>query len=90
MATLTISGSFTGVVPEKQLEVIEKAKSTTLFENMFLICETEEWSLTSTPTPIPLLDPLIVGFARGKLWLIDKFDPTSLEQYTAEQFSWKV
>lgn len=90
VATLTISGSFTGVVPEKQLDVIEKAKSTGLFENIFLICQVEEWSLTSTPTPIPLLDPLIVGFARGKLWLIDKFDPTSLEQYAAEQFAWKV
>ena len=90
VATLTISGSFTGVVPEKQLGVIEKAKSTGLFENIFLICQVDEWSLTSTPTPIPLLDPLIVGFARGKLWLIDKFDPTSLEQYAAEQFGWKV
>ncbi len=89
-ATLTISGSFTGVVPEKQLESIEKAKSTVLFENIFLICQVEEWSLTSTPTPIPLLDPLIVGFAQGKLWLIDKFDPTSLEQYAAEQFAWKI
>ena len=90
VSTHTISGSFTGVVPEKQLEVIHKAKSTDLFENIFLICQVDEWSLKSTPIPIPLIDPLILGFAHTKLWLIDKFDLTPLEQYTAEQFGWKI
>lgn len=90
VATHTISGSYTGVVPKKQLEEIEKAKATGLFENIFLICQVDEWSLSSTPTPIPLRDPLVIGFAHAKLWFIDMFDPTPLEQYTAEQFGWKV
>ena len=42
---------------KKQLAVIEKVKSTALFENIFLICQIEDWSLTSTPTPVPLMDP---------------------------------
>ena len=90
VATHTISGSFTGVVPEKQLEEIKKAKATGLFENIYLICQVDEWSLSSTPIPIPLLDPLVIGFAHAKLWFIDMFDPTPLEQYTAEQFGWKI
>jgi hypothetical protein len=53
------------------------------FEKILLIREAakNKWQ------PAPVTDPLIVGEAQGKYYLIAKFDCTSAEEYVSREFT---
>lgn len=80
---------FTGVIPQKTRDLILACKNDFTQDagrttNIFLICETQpqEWR-----GEVTLADPLVAGWAHNTFWLIDRFDPTSLESYIAQEFT---
>lgn len=82
-----ISWWFTGVIPATTRDRIMATKdefSPRQRPEVFLICETkpQDWEGTVT-----LADPLVVGYAHNSFWLIDRFDPTSLESYVEQEFT---
>lgn len=71
-----IQCSFKGLIPLETKEKIKKYKD--LFEEIFIIAE-PEWESASTDE-----DPLIVGWDGFNLWLVDKFDVSSIEEKMLE------
>lgn len=82
---LTLSCSFSGVIPSKTKKKIEEAEE--LFDdNIFIVAEATRWVWDETKR-LPERDPLVVGWHEAepkKLWLIDMFDVTPIEQAMAD------
>jgi len=53
--------------------------------HIFLITEVSDWVVNKEV--IPYVDPLVVGYKGGYLWLICSFDETPLEEYARLEFS---
>ncbi|MBN1645015.1 hypothetical protein JW851_03180 [Candidatus Woesearchaeota archaeon] len=59
---------------------IKLAESTFCRENLYMISEAKPSNLTVNP------DPLVVGVTIDQCFLIDKFDPTPIEDYVSREF----
>jgi hypothetical protein len=83
-----ISAEFSGVIPHrlratiKQLHLTHKNKEG---DGVYLLAEVPQWK--ATPAPIPVGDPLVILRAKGRYYLVDKFDTTTLEHYIASEFT---
>jgi hypothetical protein len=83
----TLTSKFVGVIPAPTRERIKEVQGAGM--EVLLMAE-PDWRLDLVerdPDPPRNYDPLVVGFALGRLWLIDRFDPTPLETYVAEEFA---
>ncbi len=83
---LDLTSHFTGIFPVEIRQVIRQAK--TKFDQVFIIAEAQKWELTeSKPVVVPHnADPLVVGWKNNKLYLIDSFDLTTVENYVRSEF----
>lgn len=85
---------FEGVIPAASRAVIQQAR--TVFPAVFLLVDSphESWSYTTMRETIrqrmARLDPLILGFGAEKLWVLDAFDATAVEQYIQAEFTSKT
>lgn len=100
-ATYTFAGAIPQSVRESIQRVIDKAwfhssivDHTIANTQVYLLCESTPWHVERTKIPKPIesslwdhLDPLVVGIAHDRLWLIDKFDPTPVEEYISIEFT---
>lgn len=76
-AWVTISCQFDGVIPDDARSRIIEAKP--YFETIFIIAEAKEW-IEEKVVVLPVKeDPLAIGYADGKLWLIADFETTVVE-----------
>lgn len=77
-----MSHVFNGIIPSEVRSKIRDAQNSNLFSGIFLIAEAIEWQYDSEPAPLPVrkTDPLVVGVALDKLFLIASFDLTTVEQ----------
>ncbi len=90
LASATISVRFAGVIPPATREKIRK--SLPVFDQVFILAEAPDWKATQRrrrvkPVPMPIGDPLVVGYKAGQLFLIDTFDTTPVENYIAQEFT---
>lgn len=84
--TVTLSCEYAGIIPASVKAKIEEAKKA--FERVFIMAQGTNWSLkTSASRVINVGDPLIVGWDGKDLWLVDKFDLTSVERLIASEFT---
>lgn len=80
-ANTAMTATFTGVIPEGvRTRIREHAK-----DPVFLIQEVSEWDVRHIAHPVHT-DPLVVIHKYGRLWLIDRFDTTPVEEYIAQEF----
>ena len=75
---------FIGITPDKTLERIRESKKIFDIKRIYAIAETrpEDWSVV-----VPPRDPLVIGLKDDKAYLIDKYDPTSLEDVIAREWT---
>lgn len=89
---------FTGMIPDSTRLKISEA--TTRFDWIYLLVETPDtaWKVKRTKGITRRqeirealanisIDPIVVGYKHDALWVIDKFDLTSVEQYVLDEFS---
>lgn len=77
---MSLRSTFTGLIPPLARAEIAKAKP--LFgEDVYIIAEAN-WE----QVPSPRIDPLVVGWRAGALWLIAQFDLTDIENYFVSEF----
>lgn len=99
----SFSFTFEGVIPMSVRESIVKAQKSLRFEGLYMLVEAPEkaWKVESVKGISRAqaareylasieLDPLVLGYAQEALWVIDKFDLTTLEQYVLDEFSQKA
>jgi hypothetical protein len=90
---MVLSYLWQGVIPTEARAKIREAEALGVFDGIYLLAETDrsEWNVRTRIRPFerPRLqfDPLVVGYKDNQLWLITKFDPTTVEKYVAEEFS---
>ncbi len=87
--SLTVSAKFSGTMPQTTRQRIHSLKEANAFEYIWIIAEVENWDVEATtsdpaynPQPSLRRDPLVVGWSSlqtDKLWYIDAFDITDLE-----------
>jgi hypothetical protein len=82
--TVEISTHFSGTIPSEIRAKVRQIMELKVFDQMFLLCEAQEWKTHSIPQPAGKVkvDPLVVGYVRSypdRLWYIDAFDITPLE-----------
>jgi hypothetical protein len=86
---LAIEARFSGIIPSDVREKINQAKLSGFFQEIFLLAETPKWEVhflkRPKPTPIPRVDPLVIGYDGKRFWLITPFDMTTLEQHIANE-----
>lgn len=87
---VTLKCSYSGVIPEETRQNIQRAKK--VFENyhqcLFILAEGVNFSIEEEEVPIPVTgDPLVVGWDGADLWLIDRFDLSSIERLIATEFT---
>jgi len=82
--TVRLRTSFTGMIPNETRERIAKWKET--FPDEIYIVNEASWRFESLPRPL-FGDPLVIGAKSGRYYLIDVFDPTTLESYIAKEFT---
>ena len=75
-----IRARFSGIIPERTRHNILHVKSFNVFQYIFVISEVD-WELKEIP-----FDPLVTGWDGERLWLLDKFDTTPLEDLVAQTF----
>ena len=90
--TVVLQSRWDGILPSKARQVLQASQYRFNSEGCctFLLAEpTSPWVVeeSSEPSRTPAQkDPLIVVFCKDKLWLVDSFDPTPLENYVASEF----
>lgn len=77
---VVLSTTFMGCIPESVEAEIRKAQESNLFTHIYLVMEAPNWEYMENPTPIPQLDPLVVGYTHGEFILITAFDLTTVEE----------
>mgnify|MGYP001613508887 CR=1 FL=1 len=77
-----LSCTFTGLIPVEVREKIRLAESRGL--DVCVLAEVDEWTEEVARLP---LDPLVVGWKHGALYLIDRFDTTTVEELVAREFT---
>lgn len=96
----SLSWTFHGVIPEKTRDLIYNERGR--FEDIYLLAEAplETWVHVQNRKTrrelakerwdrLAALDPIVLGFGAKKLWVIDVFDPTPVEQYLLSEFTTK-
>lgn len=73
----SLSFQFNGVIPDETRQKIKAARQ--YFGSIYIIAEAKEWALNREIIMPVGKDPLVVGYADGKLWLIDDFATTPVE-----------
>lgn len=99
----TYSFTFEGVIPGNVRETINEAHRSCKFQGIYMLCESpaEAWQVKQVKgltrrqvarerIAAMNIDPLILGYSHGSLWVLDKFDLTTLEQYVLDEFSQKA
>lgn len=87
---ITLRYQMPGAVPPEIKEIIH---SDTRFdrEQMAFICEVDKWQITARSfrqrISDQLLDPILVAYEQGALWVLGSFDPTPVEQYLINEFT---
>jgi hypothetical protein len=91
-ASVRARADFAGVIPEAVREIIREAKPS--FEQILLVAETNNWSISSEayvqpqPAMIPVgEDPLVVGRRDRSFWLITAFDTTPAEDFVRREYA---
>ncbi len=87
-ADVILSCSYSGIIPEETRKKIDEYRSK--FARLYVLSEAKDWKVTVEEKPKPpvqLLDPLLVGWDKTDLWLIDHFEMTTLERLVASQFT---
>ncbi len=85
LESFRLMSSLNGVVPSAVRSRIQTAEEV-FGARRFFISEVEEWNYNKRPAIVASADPLVIGEYGGKIFLIDCFDPTSLEKWvTLEQ-----
>lgn len=95
--------TFDGVIPSETRVKIAEALASRRFEGLYMLVETPDTSWkVETKKGLSRwhefrerfaninIDPLILGYAQEALWVVDKFDLTTLEQYVLDEFSQKA
>jgi len=85
---LQITSEFNGAIPKETRKRVREAESLIPEENMFLISETKpkDWAVEEIPEPVISVDPLVVGVIDNRVYLIDHFDTTPLEEMARREF----
>lgn len=85
--SLALESRFNGIIPLETRQRIATSRETFPKEDLYLIAETspEQWTKTSFRSD--KLDPLVIGVASGKAFLIDVFDATTAERYVSSEFT---
>lgn len=90
-ASITVRADFAGAIPDDVREVIRKAQPQ--FDQILLIAETKEWSISTKtyvqpqPAMIPVgKDPLVVGRRDRSFWLLTAFDTTPAEDFVRREY----
>jgi len=97
------SYTFGGVIPDESRQMILTEQRLARWDSLFLLAETQskEWAYDATIDHNARrqrkadrarrrelwLDPIIVGVRNSRMFVIDTFDPTSLEAYVASEFT---
>ncbi len=76
---------FAGIIPPAVKAKISFARAD-FNDQIFLVAEAAKWTLDLIE-PINIGDPLVVGWAEDRLWLIDAFDTTPVEQAMMEHLN---
>jgi hypothetical protein len=91
--------TFDGMIPMHARKAAVAAQESKRYEQLFMLVETPEkaWKIekkrglffgrTRKFLASVAADPIIVGWAAEAMWVIEKFDLTTLEQYIADEFS---
>lgn len=77
----SLSASFEGIIPDETREKIQQWPA----KDVFLVTEVPDWRFGVTKAP--RVDPLVCLWRHDTLWLLDKFDTTSIEEYIAREFT---
>lgn len=97
----TFSFTFDGVIPMPVRRRMSEAMASRRFENLYLLVEAPEkaWVVEQVKGIsrrqeaqewASQIDPLVLGWAEQSLWVIDKFDLTTLEEYVVDEFTQKA
>lgn len=73
--------TFAGILPRHARLSVQRAQALGL--QVYILAEPQGWNDSATTYS---LDPLIVGYRNDQLWLIDRFDVTSVEHLVAEEY----
>ena len=85
--SFTISCSYSGVFPETTRAKIKAAQKKFGNDNVFIMAEAKGW-VKSDVVKNPITgDPLVVGWDGHNLWLVDRFDLTTIESVIAAEFT---
>lgn len=78
---------YPGAVPKDIKELIENETRFEMEEIAF-VCEVGEWQVEESEGRFgrELLDPIVVGFKGGCMWVLGSFDPTPVETYLLNEF----
>ncbi len=79
-----IEAQYTGVIPDSVRAKITQAKEV-FGEGIYILSEVEEWRVGRGVRAT--VDPLVLGFKGGVLYLIDQYDTTPLEEFARREFS---
>ena len=81
-----IEAVFQGVIPDETRQKIEAAKSD-FKDKLFILAEAPKWQVNQHFVPVPIGDPLVIGWDGKNCWLIDAFDTTPFEKYIKGEFT---
>lgn len=76
---------FTGVIPDRIRDLLVAGVAPFRPDELALIADApfENWQTVE----VQRTDPLVVGVKDGRMFLIDRFDPTPIERYIADEFA---
>lgn len=78
-ARVLMRAQYTGMIPAEVRKQIRDASASNLFRNILTIFEAPEWSYDVLPVP-QYRDPMVIGWAHDRAYLIASFMPTKAEQ----------
>lgn len=84
---ISLSVEFSGILPVETRTKIKEHKEKHYPADIYIVAEVAQDAWKWQQTARPRIDPLVVDYRCGYMWLIDVFDTTSLEDYVATEFS---
>lgn len=81
--TQTMRSTFKGIIPDATRSLIKQAVASKEFQYVFIVGEAVWERIDSREN----WDPLVMGVAEGKGWLLDTFDLTPIERIVKAEFS---
>ena len=73
---------FNGIFPEKTRTLIKESFKWFNKKELYIVSEVVGWNVES----VQRVDPLVIGIKKDNAFLIDVFDPTTLEDYVSREF----